>query len=345
MARAYVWIARVKAGFVPEPNSNTLAPRRSLLLVSLFDGIGGILQAMKLLGAPVDASIVCECSRECRKVTRKAFNVSLEYVWIESIDHAVVAEWASRFGECDVFWSAGSPCQNFSKLTGASRLGLQGNKSYLFWHVPRIVALLKLHFRRVRGLFENVKSMPDADFHTISAAMPDCQIVGCDAKCVTWCRRPRVYFLDNFTLDKHEDVKVIRERRCDEFEFACTIPKAETFLEHGSTSHLEGDARLPTFTRPIPKQCKPDYVPGWDHTSEEAKERYYANRLRYQPYQYENSFLINGSRLPSAVERERLMGFQSNHTLSLAKSFLTKDIADHEDSRCEIGRASCRERV
>ena len=46
----------------------------------------------------------------------------------------------------------------------------------------------------------------------------------------------------------------------------------------------EGE-RFPIFTRPIPKSRKPAYVPGWSHTSDEAKLRYIRNGYRYQAYQ------------------------------------------------------------
>eukprot|EP00973_Karenia_brevis_P059595 8296421-Karenia_brevis.AAC.1 len=62
----------------------------------------------------------------------------------------MIQSWAVRFDAKRIFWSAGSPCQNLSKLQGSARAGLAGEKSALFWHVVRIHRLLKLHFEVVQ---------------------------------------------------------------------------------------------------------------------------------------------------------------------------------------------------
>eukprot|EP00973_Karenia_brevis_P095686 12428628-Karenia_brevis.AAC.1 len=60
------------------------------VLVSLFDGIGGILQACTLLGLALVAIVICESSKRCRRVTRSAFNVSVEICLVEDINFQTI---------------------------------------------------------------------------------------------------------------------------------------------------------------------------------------------------------------------------------------------------------------
>ena len=54
---------------------------------------------------------------------------------------------------------AGSPCQDLSGLNAAGR-GLEGERSRLFFEVPRIIGLVKSHFEvPVEYFVENVASM------------------------------------------------------------------------------------------------------------------------------------------------------------------------------------------
>jgi hypothetical protein len=100
-----------------------------IVIVSLFDGIGGISQAFKLAGVRVAALIVVESDAGCRRVVRRHFPVALEYTDVEHITERVVGEWQQTFGECQIFWCAGSPCQDLSTLQGPRRAGLSGSKS------------------------------------------------------------------------------------------------------------------------------------------------------------------------------------------------------------------------
>ena len=309
-----------------------------LLVVSLFDGVGGLMQSLRLLGAPVIVFISIECKLECRRVVRKNFDVTLEYSYVEAVSDMVVASWFDKFGDLPVLWAAGSPCQNLSSLRGSDRLGLDGNKSVLFWEVPRVLRLLKTTFAKVFGFLENVSSMSDYDFHVMSAAMGPCIPFECDAACASWCRRKRVYWLDNCAIDSHADVVVERNSRCAVVSFLCTLPPLSTFIDVGCHALLPSGERYPTFTRPVPKKSKPRYVPGWERTSQAARARYAQNSFRYQGYQYEETYMVqcpSGLRLLNACERERIMGFASNHSVNMAKGGGSHFAQQLEDLRCD----------
>jgi hypothetical protein len=103
-----------------EASSSTLPMPSDLriVIVSLFEGIGGISQAFKLAGVRVAALIIVEPDAGCRKVVRSRFPVAVEYADVEYITERVIARWQQTFGECQIFWSARCPVQNLGMLHG-----------------------------------------------------------------------------------------------------------------------------------------------------------------------------------------------------------------------------------
>ena len=317
----------------------TTQVERSFLVVSLSDGIGGVRQALQLLKANVLVFIAIECNKHCRKVTRKMFDVTLEYVWIEEVTEVVVEMWFEKSGDIKVLWTAGSPCQNLSSLQGSQRLGLRGAKSLLFWEAPRIRRLSKQYFTLVVGLLENVQSMPQADFDVICEALCDCQAVSCDASCVALCMRGRYYWLYGFMLDRNHDAEIVQKTPSHVVvSFKCQRLPLTAFVEPDAVARLGECSRYPTLTRPIPKAKLPEFVPSWDRCSNDAKQRYLQNNMRYQPHQYEEEYLIDspqGPRLLNANEREQMMNFRTGHTKHISKGFGTDFAEQLEDMRCD----------
>ena len=73
-----------------------------ILIVSLFDGIGGISQALKLANLKVAGLIVVEPDAGYREVERRHFAVSKEYTDVSHITETVVDEWRLTFGDCQI---------------------------------------------------------------------------------------------------------------------------------------------------------------------------------------------------------------------------------------------------
>ncbi|CAK0855217.1 unnamed protein product, partial [Prorocentrum cordatum] len=143
--------------------ANPLIPRAAVLrapkvlLVGLFNGVGGLAVAFLRLPARTMGYVAAETDAEARRVARLR--------WPGAIDWGDVARVAAVVNElrgacCDEVdlcaAAAGSPCQDLARLS-ASSAGLRGAKSGLFYEVPRLLELLKAAFRhQLKWFVENV---------------------------------------------------------------------------------------------------------------------------------------------------------------------------------------------
>ena len=91
-----------------------------------------------------------------------------------------------------VLLGGGPPCQGVSGLN-ADRKGVKDERSVLFLHVKRIEGLVK-QWCQVHTLMESVASMDEVDKDTMSESFEDLPW-RCDAGTLTWCSRPRFYWI------------------------------------------------------------------------------------------------------------------------------------------------------
>lgn len=96
---------------------------------SLFAGIGGFDMGMEQAGW--DCKFQVEWDKHCRSVLDRHWPNVEKWGDIQNVDGRFLPP-----VDCIVF---GSPCQDLSKSGGGSGLGLQGNKSGLFFEAIRII--------------------------------------------------------------------------------------------------------------------------------------------------------------------------------------------------------------
>lgn len=114
-----------------------------LLLVSLFDGIGGARRALELACIQPVGYVSVECDETAKRV--------VEYTWPDR-EHS---DDVKSFGEMElrrielkhgrtgtVLVVAGSPCQGFSRVIKI-RKGLEDERSSLVWEVFRVANLIR----------------------------------------------------------------------------------------------------------------------------------------------------------------------------------------------------------
>lgn len=133
--------------------------KRGLKVISLFDGISCGRIALERAGFSVAEYYACEIKPEAIKVTMFNYPDTKQLGDVRNVDFASVVG-----GGCDLL-IGGSPCQDLSQAH-KTRLGLNGNKSSLFWEYVRAKKELNPKY----FLLENVE-MPSADFETISKAV------------------------------------------------------------------------------------------------------------------------------------------------------------------------------
>ena len=135
-----------------------------ILVISLFNGIGGAFRCYDVAGIPVAWRISFDLSKEANRVTSKAWPSTMIYTDVKNITPKLVEEWLLKFTTIEeVHIWAGFPCVDLSSVK-AGRLNLEGSQSRLFYEIPRVVQLCKEGFGRhvvVKSLVENVASMDE----------------------------------------------------------------------------------------------------------------------------------------------------------------------------------------
>ena len=293
-----------------------------VLSVGLFDGVGCLRMACDVLGLPMAGHVSVEKSAEGRRVVEAAFAGSLFVEDVELVDHAMVADWACRFGQAGlVLLGAGPPCQGVSGLNSDKRGALRDVRSCLFKHVPRIKALLQAHFpwAQVRCVMESVASMDRVDRQVMSEAVGVIPY-RIDAAGLSLAHRPRLYWID-WELANMEGAEVAIDEQAQFGDFhqvhlSATVDSC-LYLEAGWGLQC-ADQRLPTFTTSRPSTTPGRKPAGIGSCTQEELNRWHDDSHRFPPYQYKNSNCLqhrNGRlRIASLLEREVIMGMPAHHT-------------------------------
>ncbi|GAB1857343.1 hypothetical protein MHTCC0001_21790 [Flavobacteriaceae bacterium MHTCC 0001] len=121
--------------------------------LSLFDGISIGQLALKQLGIKVNKYYASEIDPNPIKVTQHHFPNTIQLGDIRNIDPHVLPK-------CDLVL-CGSSCQDLSVMN-KQRLGLQGNKSSVFFDAVRILNVIRKKNPNCIFIFENVQ-MPTKD--------------------------------------------------------------------------------------------------------------------------------------------------------------------------------------
>ncbi|CAK0851426.1 unnamed protein product [Prorocentrum cordatum] len=119
----------------------------AVLLVGLFDGIGGLAAAFSRLPARATGCVTAETDAEARRVVRLRWPGAIDWGDATRAAAAVVNELRDAYcDEVDLCAAAaGSPCQDLARLK-ASGAGLRGAMSGLFYEVPRLLEPIRAAF-------------------------------------------------------------------------------------------------------------------------------------------------------------------------------------------------------
>jgi hypothetical protein len=294
-----------------------------VLSIGLFDGIGALRVALDLLGVQVIGHVSVEKDPAARRVVEAHYPGTIGLDRVEDITDDVVQEWSLRFSQCSlVIVGAGPPCQGVSGLNYDRQGALRDARSCLFSHVPRIRNLVKKYFVwcPVYTLMESVSSMDQADREAMSQGI-GCMPYSCNAGTLTWCNRPRLYWVD-WEIDP--GVVVHHGSAGDgspvEVSLAATQDIARV-LRQGWIK-VDPAQAFPTFTTSRP-QSKPGRKPaGIRSCSSEDIERWSSDSFRFPPYQYKQEHCVvnrsNVIRVPDVSERELMLGFPLHYTAPCA---------------------------
>ena len=155
--------------------ANFPRPRRvPVLVISLFNGIGGALRAYDVLSVVPMGAVVFEIHPPANRVTMKRWPHAEICGDVRSLDEVMIRNWLDKYIPLrEVHLWAGFPCNDLSSVR-AGRQGLQGPGSGLFWEVVRIKRLLEKELPphvALKYVGENVASMDKEHCEEISSEL------------------------------------------------------------------------------------------------------------------------------------------------------------------------------
>ena len=291
-----------------------------VLLLSLFNGIGGAFRSYDLLGVAPMVRIAVEKDDGANRITSRRWPGTVLVKDVSDVTRELVREWSRKYLQIkEIHLWAGFPCTDLSKAK-FGRLNLWGEQSSLFWHVPRITSLVREEFGEnivVKRVCENVASMDRSACEEISWELDSTPYL-VDCVHAVPMRRPRYAWSTEKIEALCPDVHVVPRAYWNEVWAEAPYPDTADWLTEGHTwqGELEG-AAFPTCMKSIPRKHPPPRPAGLDKCDWETVERWKSDEMRYPPYQYADKYLITTDtswRLLSCKEKELLLGYGYDHT-------------------------------
>lgn len=301
-------------------SSNRMNEQIPVLLLSLFNGIGGCFRAYDLVGLCPMVRIAVEQDSGANRITTHRWPGTVIVDDVHKLDLTLMKLWSRTYLRIlEIHVWGGWPCVDLSSAK-ANRRNLLGKQSGLFWLIPEILKNLRLAFGpniRIRFVLENVASMDESAAREISDTMgvipyrlDSVHAVPMRRARFCWSSERVENCLDGITVEPGRYWKDV----CSPAEY----PKTTQWLTPGF--EWEGEQRgavFPTAMKSIPRLQPPPRPAGLHTCSWDCKARWIEDGFRYPPYQYDSDFLITSPttwRLLSADEKELLLGYGYNHT-------------------------------
>jgi len=172
---------------------------RGINVLSLFDGISVAQLALNQLNIPIYNYFASEIDKNCIKLTQHHFPETIQLGDIRNID-------AQTLPKIDLVM-CGSSCQDLSVMN-KSRLGLDGNKSSLFYDAVRILNVIRKKNPDCIFIFENVQ-MPSKD-KQIFKELLGVEPIRINSALVSPALRNRLYFanIPNISIPKNKNIQL-----------------------------------------------------------------------------------------------------------------------------------------
>ena len=311
---------------LPSPK---IQPR--IMAVGLFDGIGGLRRSLERLEAHVVYNVSVEWAPRAQRVVREAWPGTREFGDIRLLTREAVAQLLDTAVELRILVciiAGGFPCQDVS-LLNKFRAGAGGDRSGLFVEWIRVCQLF-LSGCLSRGLIYlgvgECTIMTQADARSIDQQCQWPRIELCSSG-ASRVRRPRNYWTSR-ALTPKPGFDISPRAGASRGRLWGPLEPTEMWTMPGwAWPHESNEARLPTFTRAIPRARPPPGAPGLLSVEDHELRRYERDQRRFPPYTYQDCFCLwpeavasaiqfhpADGRVASATEREILMGFLPGHT-------------------------------
>jgi len=203
---------------------------KPLRVLSLFDGISAGQVALRNLGIPVESYTASEIEPNAIKVTQSNFPNTIQ---VGDVTKLHISE-----GQYDLIL-CGSPCQDLSRgSNGNGKVGLNGERSKLFWEYIRLLNEGKPHWH----FMENNKGMREEYKQAISQAV-GVEPIFVPANLLSAVRRDRLYWSNIPNRGVPADKGIMLKSIIGEYGGIWCYPRG--FFDGGVKSYF---GKMPTVT-------------------------------------------------------------------------------------------------
>ena len=304
--------------FLSTQRDTAKAQKIPVLLISLFNGIGGARRSYDVAGVEPAAMIVVDVHKPANRVSTKRWPTGTLWLDVRSFTKETIEALVAGLEECEEIhvW-AGFPCVDLSSAK-ALRRNLEGQSSGLIHEAIRILADLRECFPHmvIHFVVENVASMDNTARDEIS------ELLGVTPYRVDPIRqvplsRPR-FCWTSLKVFEVEGLSLVQKVGYTDMVVEGTWPAVEDWIDEGSIP-FEENVIYPCCMKSIRRTAPPFRPAGIERCDEQTLARWTEDEYRFPPYQYKGQYLIwdnslHRGRLLSITERERLLGYGTNHT-------------------------------
>ena len=305
----------------------------SILVISVFNGIGGCFRAYDLIGLRPAGLVSIEIDKAAQRVVKLTWPHALEVSDVNLVDLDMIRHWANLFPRVThvQLWG-GFPCVH---------LNLEGPGSNLFFKLVEIIEMAQQVFGSwctVDFIIENVFSMDVTAREEISSRLTIKPFKLDPADCCPMSR-PRLAWV-SFPVTASEGVELLDFETYVEVKMIAKFPSADAWITPGWKQN-DPTVIFPTFMKSIPRARPPPFPAGLGRCGPATVERWTSDSFRFPPYQHADKYLLYNNegdlRYLNIPERELLMGMgfsctQFCFSASAAKSHKT----DFQDKRYSL---------
>ena len=329
--------------FVRHSLNGSVGVRVNVIVISLFNGIGGAFRCYDILGVIPLLLVAFDLHGPAMRITSRRWPHALLYGDVRSLNAGLVEAWLAEYPEVEeIHLWAGFPCTDLSSVNAMGK-GLEGPQSSLFFEIPRIQGLLREvvpSYVKIKSAVENVASMTKEECQRISKVlkMKPYHLNPADAVPM---QRPRLCWCSEKVEGAVEDLTFRYEDFWTEIEARASYPRMEQWMTPGVV--WEGGEQgytLPTALKSIKRSRPPPRPAGIQRCDPDTLARWESDSYRFPPYHYLDRFIFwQGPkwRLANSSEKELLLGYGSGHTeLCFSASKIKQSKVAYEDERLSL---------
>ena len=328
-------------GFVWSQARERQAQEVPVVIVSLFNGIGGAQRCYDVAGVRVAGVLACDIHKPANRVTARRWPHTRFWEDVRTLTGDCLREEMEHFGDFgELHLWAGFPCVDVSSVR-AHRQNRQGASSSLIHEAIRVFDELAVLFPDTPTEFfvENVASMDVEVRDQLGSLLGVIPYRVCPSYQVP-NSRPR-FCWTSIQFPPCPGLTLVRRPGYVEVQVEGSWPRADQWLRP-EWEQVDKLAVYPTFMKAIHRARPPPRPAGLSRADSWTRARWEDHGFRYPPYQYRSEYLvyspaIDKTRMLDASEREILMGYGFGHTcMAMSASEAKSNKQKYEDERCSL---------